>query len=370
MSRTSREPVVAMLAAGELFGGVERHLLGMCTWLMRQGSRPILILFHDGELARQARQLGCEPVVLAVKGSFDVAYPKRLAAHLAEEQVDVVHAHGYRAIVNAALARRHFPFRLVVTLHGLIEPEPPFTIAWLKSRIYSWLESQSIRRTDATVCYVTNDLRLRRPTGARAELEQSVYNGIDPYLADPPKRPIDLPDEGFRIAAIGRVSPIKGLDTVIRAFATPGFPENVVFDIIGTGPSVDELKALVAKLGLERRIRFLGFKQDIMAYMAGIDVLVMPSLHEGLPYTILEAMSIGTAIIASEVGGLKEILLDGESALIVPPGDVSAWAAALARLVAEPEMVVKLGATAKEQQKNDLNLDTMGTNYRRIYNEA
>ena len=81
-------------------------------------------------------------------------------------------------------------------------------------------------------------------------------------------------------------------------------------------------------------------------------------------------MSMGTAIVASGVGGLKEILIDGESALIVPPGNVLVWAAVLARLTTEPEEVEKLGATAKMQQKRDLDLNKMGTNYRRIYHDA
>lgn len=355
-----------MLSVGELFGGVERHLLGMCTDMQRRGVEPLLILFHDAELAAQARTLGVEPIVLAGR-SYDLGLPRRLGRLLADREVNLVHAHGYRSVVNAGLARRHHPFALVRTVHGLAEPETAFSVPWLKSHLYNGLESYFSGRAGATVCYVTDDLRAARGDDGRG---LTVYNGIDPLEKTDFPRPADLAAGVFHFAAVGRISPVKGLETVIRAAANwaPDFP--AVLDLIGTGPSVAELQNLVSEMGLESRVRFLGFQKKIHDYLAHVDALVMPSWHEGLPYTVLETMAVGTPIIASRVGGLQEILVHGETALLLEPGDVEGWAAAMGDLVQSPEKAKKLGEAGCRHQAEKLTLAAMGDAYWGVYEQT
>lgn len=363
------KPVVALLSAGELFGGVERHLLGSCEWFRRHGIEPILILFCDDELARQAREIGVSPVILRNSGSFDLSGPRRLAAILSDRGVNVVHAHGYRAVVNAAWARAHYPFALMRTVHGLVEPSTPLTPTWAKSRLYDRLEQAAVSWRNVETCYVTDDLRRRR-TGGRAvpdAREHVVHNGIDPLATGSFPRPEDLPAGVFHFAAVGRVTPVKGLATALRAMCRLDQDAGAVLDIIGSGPSLDELAALASELGVESRVRFLGFRQNVYDYLANLDALIMPSRHEGLPYTILEAMSLGTPIIASRVGGLAEVLDDGRTALLVEPGDVDGWAAAMQSLVLRRELGTRLGANARAEQLSRLTLDAMGEAYWRIY---
>ena len=363
----SGKPVVAMCSVGELFGGVERHLLGMCEWFRRQGTEPILILFHDNELASQARAMGFEPLVLDSSSSFDLTVPKKLAALLRERKVDLLHAHGYRAMVNAALARRHYQFEVVRTVHGLIEPSSRFSLPWIKSRLYSWMEKTASIRMGATVCYVTDDLRKRRSEGDGGRVSLTVHNGIDPVSKSDFKRPEDLPEGVFHFAAVGRVSPVKGLETALRAMKELDPEVGAVLDIIGSGPSMDLLKELAEELQLGQRVCFLGFKENIYDYLAHVDVLIMPSLHEGLPYTILETMSLGTPIIASRVGGLAEILEDGRTALLVEAGDVGGWAEAMLDLAGNRQRALELGAAGKVEQARALTLETMGADYWGVY---
>ncbi len=354
------EPVVAMCSVGELFGGVERHLLGMCEWFRRRGTEPILILFYDRELASQARAMGFDPVVLESRGSFDLTVPKKLAGVLKSRNVNLVHAHGYRAMVNAALARRHYDFAVVRTVHGLIEPSTMLSLPWIKSRLYNWLEKTASSHTKATVCYVTDDLRKRRAGSDGGRVSLTLHNGIDPVEKADFVRPADLAEGVFNFAAVGRVSPVKGLETALRAMKELDPAIESVLNIIGTGHSLDSLKALAEELQLGERVRFLGFKENIYDYLAHVDALIMPSRHEGLPYTILETMSLGTPIIASRVGGLAEVLEDGKTALLVEAGDVEGWKSAMEDLALNPQKGLGLGVAGKEEQARGYTLETMG----------
>ena len=355
------EPRPAFLSVGELFGGVERHLIGMCTWMQRQGREPVLILFHDRELAQQARQIGVEPVILT-GGSFDLGTPRRLARILAERDLNVVHAHGYRAMVNAALARRYHRFGAVRTVHGLVETQGGSLGAW-KSRAYTRLEQIAARRSQATVCYVTEDL-LRRNAQIDSGLRTiTVHNGIDPLEPAETARPDDLVRDVFHFAAVGRVSPVKGLEYAVEALARTDPASPAVLDVIGTGELVPDLERLAQRLGMGDRVRFLGFRKNIYDYLAHADVLLMPSLHEGLPYTVLEALSLGTPILASRTGGLAEILTDGETASLVEVGDVDGLAASMSHLVENPDLCSRLAAAGRDLQRKEFTLETMGASY-------
>jgi len=361
---------LAICSVGELFGGVERHILGMCTWLQREGHEFVLILFHDRELARQAREIGVEPVVLEARGRFDLGVPGRLAGILANHGVDVVHAHGYKAVVNCALARRKYKFPMVRTVHGLVESSGWWTPSGFKGNFYFWLERFYGRRAGSAVAYVTEDLRLRHARNDRGLATRTIYNGIDPLSRRDFTRPADLDPGVFQVAAMGRVTRVKGLENAIRAAAglEPGL--KVVLNIIGTGPLAGELKALATELGVGDRVRFLGFKKNVYDYLAHIDVLIMPSVHEGLPYTILEAMSLGIPIIGTRVGGLAEVIDDRENGMLIPLGDVEGLIQGIRALKSEPGLGEAMGRAARRIQADSFTLDTMGNSYQGLYNEA
>ena len=351
---------LAICATGELFGGVERHVLGMCTFLRRQGEDPLLVLLHDRELARMARSAGLEPAILAPGGAFDIRVVGRLGSLLRENRIDVVHAHGYRAVVNCALARRHHQFGLVRTVHGLVEASRWSTWDGFKLHLYSRLERFFGRRAGATVIYVTEDLRRFNTGHDRGLLTWTVHNGIDPLRPKDYLRPVDLAPGRFHVAAVGRITPIKGLDTAVRAVKKLDPSTDVVLNIIGTGPQEECLKSLSMELGVAGKVRFLGFKKNIYNFLTHCDALIMPSLHEGLPYTILEAMALGLPIIASRVGGVAEVLEDGESAILLGSNDVEGFARAIDRLRGDSPLCRRLTNSALGIVGTELSLETMG----------
>ncbi len=367
---SGQEPRPALCSAGELFGGVERHMVGLCTYLMRREVEPLLVLFHDRELAAQVRALGLEPEILESSGSYDLRTPSRLAALLARRRINVVHAHGYRAVVNCALAHRHHRFRLVRTVHGKVEPRAGNPLVWLKERCYRWLESTSSRRRRAHVCYVTEDLARHHAACGHDPLSRVIYNGIDPLDRDGLVRPPELDAGSTNLLVVGRISAVKGIEFALRALVEPSVPGTVVLNVLGTGEQRAVLEQQARDLGIADRVRFLGFKRNVLEYLAYGDGLLMPSLHEGLPYVLLEAMALGLPLLASRVAGLAEVLQNGDTALLFPVGDVPAIGQAIGSLVSDTALRRRLGDLARQEQRERFTLDRMGRQYWQTYRAA
>jgi glycosyltransferase involved in cell wall biosynthesis len=368
---------LAICTAGEVFGGVERHVLGLCQYASRQGSAfPLLVLFCDCELARQARHAGIEPVILASESRYDPRLARALADALVAHEVTVVHAHGYKAMIACALARRlvrsrHQPaLSIIKTEHGKLEPMDGNLPGWGRLGLYRAVDVLATRAAAKVVCYVSNDL-----AGSYARLHRRmprtvIPNGIDPLERSMFRRPADLESSVPQIGMVGRITRVKGAHLAIRALADPVVPPETVLNIIGTGPQERSLRAQAEALGISARVRFLGFRPNIWDYVAHLDALLLPSLHEGLPYTLLEAMSLQTPIIASNTGGLAEVLRDGETALLFEPGNVNELARHIATALRDRACASTVGAAAASVQRREYTLDRMGDSYWRLYESA
>ncbi len=358
---------LAICSAGELFGGVERQILDLCTyWRRTNDTDPDVVLFHNNELAVQLRGKGVEPVILS-GGKYDPRLAWRLADLIATRGIDVVHVHGYRALITCALARDKVPFRIVKTEHGLPETGGGTLLTRTRTRLNARLDQHFTRRRADSVCYVTRDIASKYDHIHRGLDRHHVPNGIDPLHRDDYPCPPELQQPGVHIGMVGRVSAVKAIDVAIRAFAALDAESAARLWIIGTGPLRDPLEELARSLGAESRVRFLGFKQDIYSYLAHLDMVLMPSWHEGLPYSLLEGMSLGRAFVVSRVGGLQEVITDGVTGLLVPPGDIASLGGALAALIGDPEQRNRLGAAARAEQAASYTLDAMGRSYDGIY---
>ncbi len=357
---------VAIIATGELFGGAERHILGLADFLRRRDLDPRILLFSAGELADRCRDENLPVDVLQLSSAYDLAGPRRLGAWMAQHGLRVAHVHGYKATVNAALAPGRFG--MVATLHGQGEPTWRKPTAYLKDRIYRTLEVLACRKLSAAVCFVTADLQQRHGAAYGSLRLATVHNGIEPMDAAAfPQRPDGLVDGRLHALMLGRLSAVKGITFMLEAMARleSGHPWQLT--LAGDGPLRRDLEAQAARLGIADRVTFLGFRRDPHALLAHGDLLVMSSLHEGLPYTLLEAMSLGRPTLASDVGGLAEVLRHDETGLLVPVGDVGGFAAALDRLGRDGELRRSLGESSAREQRRAYTLEAMGEGYLQAY---
>ncbi len=169
-----------------------------------------------------------------------------------------------------------------------------------------------------------------------------AIQGIRERLAIPPATPL--------LATAGRLTAVKGQDTLIRAVAElRRRGEEVSLLILGEGELRRDLEALAARLGAEASVFFLGWRPDVAQVLAACDVFCLPSRNEGMGRVLVEAMALGKPIVASDIGGIRDLVSSGENGLLVPPGDVAAWAAALVRLHRDPEERRRMGEAGRRR---------------------
>ncbi|MBK9306954.1 MAG: glycosyltransferase family 4 protein [Nitrospira sp.] len=358
---------IAICTVGELFGGVERQVLGLITGLAARGVSTLLVLFHDSELAAQARLQGVEPVILSDRNRSVFTTSRQLARLFRHRNIHVVHVHGYKATVFCALARRWCSFAMVKTEHGLPESTVAGVIHTLRNRFYSFLESAATRVAHATVSYVTKDLQEHYRQAHFGLRTTVIPNGVATMNRSQFPCPAEIDKGLFNIAMVGRLDIVKGPHTAIETIASRGIPQNVHLYIIGTGPCEIELQALAEARGIANRIHLLGFRRNVYDYLAHCNVLLMPSLHEGLPYTLLEAMALGIPIVASRVGGLAEVVLNETTGLLVPPRNAEAFAQSICRLYEDSLLRSEMGSQARSLQQAKYSLEAMTEKYLAIY---
>lgn len=361
----ARGPRIAIVAPGEIFGGAERLILTLLQALQHRGSAIKLLVFHNGELARRARSTGIATQVLGARRVLDLESMRLLRSALGEFEADVVHLHGYRAAVYCGLVGRR-NFAAVKTEHGSLEVPSERLLERLKLGFYRRLETWATRRLRAHVVYVTEDLR--RVSSSAYPHASVIHNGIEFLEPQQTRTPPEYQAGCVNIAIVGRLEAIKGIDHALRAMTAPRMPPTARLHIVGSGPLLPELQALARNLGIQDRVGFLGFRDNVYDYIAHADALLMPSLHEGLPYTILEAMALRTPILASRVGGLAEVLVNEETALLFQPACDTAIAEAVARLCQDSSLSQSLTTRALADCRRRFSADAMADNYLALFN--
>jgi glycosyltransferase involved in cell wall biosynthesis len=202
-----------------------------------------------------------------------------------------------------------------------------------------------------------------------------IYNGVDIEQFAPrgdgaaTRQELGVPDDAVLVGYVGRLSPEKGgQDILIRSVARAKQDgHNLRLLIVGDGPLRPGLEALADRLGAP--VFFTGLRPDVARLLAAMDIFVLPSLHEALPIAALEAMSARLPVIATVVGGNPEVVQDGVTGLLVPPGDEDALYEALTRLLADPALAARIAQAGQAHVHAHFTLDQMARRVEAIYDE-
>jgi glycosyltransferase involved in cell wall biosynthesis len=189
-------------------------------------------------------------------------------------------------------------------------------------------------------------------------------NGIDTGVFQPATRPREGPAV---IGAIGALRPEKNLETLLEAFARLRRGADARLLIVGQGPSLPGLKALARKLDLGARCAFEPATKDVPARLQSIDIFVLPSLSEALSNALMEAMACGCCAVVSRAGGNPELVRDGETGLLFPPGDAGALASCLDLLLGDPVLRVRLAAAGAERMRKEFSIESAAARMEEIY---
>ncbi len=356
-------------------GGTERVVQTLVRHFNSDGFRTsVCCLDGLGEYGRQLQQEGVTVNVLGRRPGIDVALVPRLRRLYQELSADVVHAHQYTPYFYAAAACLMTPLKVWFTEHGRHQPE--------RLRLKRAVCNQLLRA--ATAGYTAVSEFTRESLTAFERIPRSrirlIYNGIDPDGDSPSQAAVPtlrselgLAPHTKVILSVGRMDRIKDFATLVRAVGqlTPHVPD-VALLVAGDGDRayLAELRALAADLGMNGRVRFLGSRSDVSGLLALCDVFTLTSLTEAASMTILEAMRAGRPVVATDVGGNRELVAAGATGLLVPAGDSRAVAGALRHLLTHPDEAARMGQAGRQDVAARFSLERAFADYRRLYRDT
>ena len=326
-----RDTLNSVRPEAELFIGLARA--GVAVSVLTQG---------DSVYADTMRAAGVDVVDFAPRGKLSWSAMRFLRRTLTAGRYDLVYAFNNKAIANTNMATIGLPLR-VVTYRGqtgnIHRRDPSGYLTHLHPRV------------DAIIAVARAVAESLRPHVRASQQVFTVYKGheLDWYRDTPVAREaLDLDPSHCVVTCVANNRPRKGVDVLLDAFGMLSDVEPLRLVLIGAGMDAAGLGGRLAQDGLAERVRLLGFRSDAPAVLAASDLSVLPSTRrEGLPKTVIESMAYGVAPVVTDTGGSAELVVHGDSGLVVPPGDAPALAAAIRRLATDTALRARCGAAAR-----------------------
>lgn len=352
-------------------GGLERMVVDLAGAQRVAGHRPqVICLYRPGLLARELPALDIPLLDCGKRSGFDVRALRRLRRALRAAPGAVLHTHNANTHYHAVLAATGLPLsRIVNTRHGMGASRPSGRLEWLYRR--------AMPRTDvvAAVCEAARALFAAHGVKPRGTL-LAVPNGIrvERFEASTPARraalraALGLRDDTRLVGTVGRLNPVKDQSMLLRAFARlHGGMADTALVLVGDGALRETLVAEAAALGIGDAVRFLGDRGDVDALLPGFDVFVLSSRSEGYSMALLEACAAGLPIVATDVGGNREIVRDGVNGRVVPAGSEVLLAEAIASLLRDVDAAAAMGQAGRDWALHEASVDAMMRRYDALY---
>ena len=291
----------------------------------------------------------------------------------APETVDIIHSHSEFGDVAALVLRRQLGAKAVIrTVHNEAEwAKRPLRRLLLTNVLYPLAFDAEFGVSQQVVANLD-----QRPLARCFRRRGGVlYNAIDfgrfnyNYLNAQEKREeLSLPEDAIILGSIGRLAPQKGYGILLDAFArVHELCPTAYLVLVGHGEDYEQLVQRAKALEIDQNVRLVGSRSDIEALLALFDLFVSSSLWEGLPTVILESMAAGTAVIATNVSGSTELVKDGETGLLVPPGNAEALSSAIMYAIQQPEALKKMASNAQEMVQREFSIDLIARQHEEIY---
>lgn len=318
----------------------------------------------------QAKSLGVNYVEVVERHSFDYRIWPALRRLVHERAIDIVHSHDYKTDLLAYFLCRAEGVVPLATVHN-------WSGVSRRERFYYWFDKRLLARFPRLIAVsrAAHDELVR--SGARPDIIRTIPNGIDLARFRRDRSRIEAARAGVSIAAdkivigtVGRLEREKRLDVLLEAFARVRDRRlGLRLLIAGEGSQRPLLEAHAARLGLGNACRFLGHWHDVIGLHHALDLFVQASDTEGTSNALLEAMALETPIVATAVGGTGELLSEGTEALLVPPGDPVALAAAIEQVVADPEASARRVAVARTRVEKEFSFAARMREVEAVYEE-
>lgn len=364
--------ILNLISSSGLFGA-ERVALELAVTLRDSlGETPIMGVIKNNhsphtEVGEEAKRLGLETKVFDCGGQFDRKTISAIRQYIRENGIDLVHCHGYKSNFYGYFASR-----------GLV-PTVATNHNWLRSnwrlRLYCFIDSHLIRHFDSVVG-VSEDISADMEAhGVPAEKIIVIDNGVnmsrfkDKTKAASIRKELGIAKDTVIIGTAGSLKCVKGHTFLLQAAVKVlrSCNKEVKLLIVGDGELREELEAEARGLGIEDNVIFTGYRTDVEDVLRSLDLFVLPSLREGLPMVLLEAMASRKPVVASRVGAIPKVVEGTECGQLVEPGDADALAATLTALIKNKKKMRLMGERGYEKVLEDYSSEKMARKYLAIY---
>lgn len=340
-------------------GGAQSALFRLLSQLDRSRFMPSVVCLYngDGAMAKQIRELGITVTELGMTSKARLDAFGRFYRLLRQEQPLILHSWMFHANIPGRVVGRLARVPIIISSERTMGQEGQ--VRRRLNRLTTPLANRVICVSERVAEFAAHEI------GIPAQKLVVVPNGIDltHYCSLPSqakaRTAFNLPAEGPIIGAIGRPRPVKGYNFLLDAWVqvTQAHPDaHLLF--VGDGPDQFALQAQAKQLGLQERVTFLGDQLNIPHLLPALDLLALPSLHEGMPNVALEAMAASLPVVATAVGGTPEVVIDGETGILVPSRDAIALAEALSALINDPIKAKAMGHAGRQRIETHFSLTT------------
>ena len=367
--------VLILIGDTKISGPVKGVLQLLENLQLRPGEYKLVNCVTDemeySEIVEGARACGVamQQVIHSSRGYWSLF--KQIRTMIQTQKVDIVQTHGYKQTFIGLLLKYFVRIKWISFLHGTTSEDT-------KARIYHVLDNIMQRFADRTVL-VTEQQRKLVLGGTNCVRVRVVRNGIDISKTckwvvpqSEARTELELGWAGNVVyAVVGRLSPEKGVDVFLKAFALALHENSTIRAlIVGDGPERENLTKLSKELGLHNGlIKFIGYSSKPLDYMSAADFIVLPSRSEGIPNVALEAMAMSRMVVATEVGGVPEIIISGESGWLIPPDYPKGLAEAMLMVVEENELSFEIALNGRERVERFFSPEVRADNISKIYCE-
>ena len=361
---------VLQLISSSGYYGAENMLLNLCSSQQKARCQNSLMIFYNVhapnvEFYERARRRGLSVHMVHCQGRADWRAVRQIEECIQEDGIQLVHTHGYKADLYGYVAARRSGKPIVATCHN-----------WLGGTaalgIYNHLDRMALKRFQGLAAVSDSVAQRLLASGVPATKIRTIANGIDVQTFERACPSQALNFDGSKVVGmVARLDLKKGFEYLLRAASElhSAFPGLKVV-IVGEGPDRNEIEGMIQRFGLQSNVILAGQHSDMPGIYAAMDVFVLPSLNEGLPMTILEAMAASRPVIATRVGAIPRVIQDGETGLLVDPGDTDGLRNALARLLADSDLCSRLGAAGHDWVSRNYTSEAMALKYRQMYDDV
>jgi len=361
--------VLQLISSGGYYGA-ENMLLNLCASQQKAGCQNSLMIFYNVhapnvEFYERARRSGLSVRMVHCQGRADWRAVRQIQECIQEDGIQLLHTHGYKADLYGYVAARRSGKPIVATCHNWVGGTAALGI-------YNHLDRMALKRFQCLAAVSDSVAQRLLASGVPARKIRTIANGIDVQTFERARPSSVLNFDGSKvIGMVARLDLQKGFEYLLRAARElrDVFP-TVKVVIVGEGPDRTAIENMIQRFGLQSNVILAGQHSDMPAIYAAMDVFVLPSLNEGLPMTILEAMAASKPVIATGVGAIPKVIQDGETGLLVDPGDTDGLRSALARLLADSDPRCRIGAAGHDWVSRNYTSEAMALKYRQMYDDV